>query len=362
MFAAPPPAEPNSARAVPERATQVPLQTAPRDPVDAKSDAEPMRLPDIQPRLAEISRKLLDNLKAPPEDQNLDVPRKTDKNVLSAFEEVSSPPQIFNTAYSFSLWLSGLKGLAEADKALQAEVLLKARPLLSKGKVLAVAEKGILTLMAADNMEILPVTIALAELAPTAQAATLAANLEKARAQDNIEGGRYFRLVEALNHLKALSEETPQAKKPELAGSQDMPLNPLTEPQAYVARMLRDAMRSKDPLDTLARLRRTTDEAKKLLNPHERFAFLGQLRSQAELLSSQFVPGLLEKAQESASKNDKSNVEKWINAALEFCEYAPKLKPMVVKSYEKARNTLSLISLLGQADEKTGQPPKPEQP
>jgi hypothetical protein len=219
--------------------------------------------------------------------------------------------------------------------------------------------------MAANNMEIPPLVIDLAKLTPSPRAKILATNLEKAQAQDKFEGGIYFRFIEAFNHLKTLSAEPPPEKKPDLTASQDIPFDPVRQPRAYLERMLRDAMRSTDPLDVLSRLSQTTDKATKLLRPQERYAFLGQLRSQAGILASQFLPGLLENVQEAASKNDKKQVKKWVDTALEFCEYAPRLKPLVAKAHEKANTTLSLFSLFGQVDEKTGQPlppPEPEEP
>jgi len=273
-----------------------------------------------------------------------------------SLNDLSATPQLHESAYGFYSWLAGLEGVSE--ETLKAGVLLGVEPLLSRGAVIITVDKGVLTALSMKDPSLAPIVLDLSELAarPSAQARALAGRVEKARAQDQAEGGLYFRVAAVLANLAASSAPETAKEPAPLTPAEDVPLDPVREPKAYLVRMLRDAMRAADPFETLAILRKARTEARLRLNYQDGSRFLEGLRSQAELRAAEFLPGMLASAQEAAGKNDKASVDKLLDAALEFCEYAPGWKNKVVAAHNQAHDTLALIAKYGLPDEKTGRP------
>ncbi|MEK7745227.1 MAG: hypothetical protein AAB576_01010, partial [Elusimicrobiota bacterium] len=189
--------------------------------------------------------------------------------------------------------------------------------------------------------------------------------LEKALARDKAEGA-FFNVAGLLSRLESgtvEADETDEAGRPtppaSVSPASEIPVDPVRRPKEYLARKLRDAMRSADPREALDILRETRAEARRRLNYQEGSRFLEQLRSQAELLARQFVPGLLEEAQGAAGEGKKALMKARLDAALEFVEYAPGWKEKVFEAYRRAQDTLNLIARYGLPDEKTGLPAAP---
>jgi hypothetical protein len=91
--------------------------------------------------------------------------------------------------------------------------------------------------------------------------------------------------------------------------------------------------------------------------------FLETLRAAAALLAGQSIPGLLEQAQRAAGDADAAGSGRFLDAALEFCEYAPQWKQRVVAARAAAGSTLEVLKRYGRPDEKTGLPvPAPGAP
>lgn len=287
--------------------------------------------------------------------------------VVPAFGDAGAQgaAQLVHNGYGFYSWIKDLPEVAGAPRpALAAARILEAgAPLLAKGPVIAMKGPGSLTLLAAEDATVQPVVVPLDAVEASPQAALLADKIELAASRDEAE--RTFTNTAALmNRLAEVLREAPPEieKPPSLAERGEMPIDPLRQPMEYVTRMLRDAMRSEDPYETLAILRRTRKEARSRLDYQRASKFLESLRSQAELRAHDFVPGLLTDAQRSAGDNDREAVDRIFDAALEFVEYAPGWKKRVNEARKRAYSTLDLLEEFGLVDPETGLPVKSEEP
>ncbi|MEK9145310.1 MAG: M3 family metallopeptidase, partial [Elusimicrobiota bacterium] len=284
---------------------------------------------------------------------------------LAAAESLANP-------YAFYRWLSGLPEYSDAGEPAKARALLAAAGLFRKGPVMALREPGSLTLLSVSDPGEPPVIVALpgkdggpmaAAYSPAEKA--LARRLEKALARDKTEG-TFFNVAGLLSKLGSgtvEADETDEAGRPKppasVSPASEIPVDPVSQPKEYLARKLRDAMRAADPRQALDILRETRAEARKRLNYQEGSRFLETLRSQAELLAKQFIPGLLEQAQGAAAEGKEALMKARLDAALEFVEYAPGWKEKVFEAYRRAQDTLDLIARYGLPDEKTGLPAAP---
>ena len=267
-----------------------------------------------------------------------------------------SAPEVhyFNAAYGFYSWLAAQPELPSARE--HAAVLLAALSLLESGPVIVTKEAASLSVLSAKNPSLPAASIAL-PAAVSPQAEFLAGKLESARARDRAEGGVRMRTAELLANLSAIARETaegPRVPAPD-EGAEALP-DRGREPRAYLDRLLRDAMRSGDPFETLALLITARQEARALLPFQEASRFLERLRGGAELLAGGAIPRLLKEARYAAGSNDAARTDRLLCAALEFCEYAPAWKPRVGAAGRDAAATLELLKRSGPLDEQTGQP------
>ncbi len=274
--------------------------------------------------------------------------------------------EMINGAYGFYSWLAGQPGVSGSPQAL-ANILLAALPALQKGPVIVMKDAASLTLLCADDASappiIIPLTDDILDKPSSPQANILVQRLEQSKDLDRSEGGVNMRVAGLMAKLAAIAAEAPAESKTEAkAPSEPLP-DPLRQPRAYMERLLRDAMRESDPLEALKMLSHARQEARRHLNYQEASRFLERLLGGAQLVARQFIPGLLEQAQNAAGDHDRTKADKLLNAALEFCEYSPGSKAAVVAAYQQAHNTLEILDHYGMIDEKTGLPlPAPEAP
>ncbi|MBI5211045.1 MAG: hypothetical protein HY927_13830 [Elusimicrobia bacterium] len=278
--------------------------------------------------------------------------------------------QSFASAYGLYRWVSALPQVAASPdpRLAAARLILDLKPLLDKGPVIIMKDAGALTALCADDPSVPPVVVSLAaadlasaEASP--RAAVLAGLLTAAALKDEADPGR-FHVAQVLNNLSNLPEPgvSGEGQKAKLEPVEDIPLDPVRQPQPYLERMLRDAMRSDTPDAALAILRQARDEAKRLLNYQDRSRFLARLRSHGELLAGQYLPGILDDMQLAAADNDKRGVESLLASALEFVVYAPGWEKRVLRARETAVNTMAVLDRFGPIDEKTGLPVPKEDP
>jgi hypothetical protein len=270
--------------------------------------------------------------------------------------------EMLNGAYGFYSWLSAQPEVAASPLA-QANILLAALPALQKGPVIVMKDAAALTVLHANDASAPPIVVPLSgdTLSKPAvpQAAVLARRLEAAKAQDRAEGGLRMRVAELMAALPAIAAQAPEAPKKD-AGKAAEPLpDPVRQPRAYMDRLLRDAARETDPFQTLQRLAFARTEARKRLNYQDGSRYLEGLLGTGGILAQQFIPGLLEQAQQAAGDHDRALADKLLKAALDFCEYAPAWKDRTVKAYEQAHNTLDVLDRYGPVDEATGLPLPP---
>ncbi|MFA6028660.1 MAG: M3 family metallopeptidase [Elusimicrobiota bacterium] len=278
--------------------------------------------------------------------------------------ETPEPPslaQYFESAYGFHSWLADRKALS-GKEALRAAVMIAAAPLFEKGALIVSLEKGVLTLMSAKDPMTAPAVLKLDAVKATPEAERLAARIAKAAAQDKAEGGMYFRVAEVLNNIASIVAQAPTPEKPPLTKEEDLPLDPARQPQEYLARKLRDAMRSEDPYAVLALLKETRTDARRVLDYGAGSKFLEGLQAQGALHAARFMPGLLAAAQEAAGRGDKAEVEKVFDAAKEYLEYAPGWYTKTAAAWEQAQTVLEVIAKYGPVDPATGLPVQPATP
>jgi hypothetical protein len=270
--------------------------------------------------------------------------------------------EMLNGAYGFYSWLSAQPEVAASPQA-QANVLLAALPALQKGPVIVMKDAAALTVLHAADASAPPIVVPLSgdmlSKPASPQAAVLARRLEAAKAQDRAEGGLRMRVAELMAALPAIAIAVPEAPKKD-AGKAAEPLpEPVRQPRAYMERLLRDAARETDPFQTLERLAFARTEARKRLNYQDGSRYLEGLLGTGGILAGQFIPGLLEQAQQAAGDHDRALADKLLKAALDFCEYAPAWKGRTVKAYEQAHNTLDVLDRYGPVDKATGLPLPP---
>lgn len=272
----------------------------------------------------------------------------------------------FQNGFGFYRWISELPEIASLTsrpELAKARALLAAAPLLELGAVIAMKDGASLTILSVKDPAAPPAVVSLAEVsadAATPRELMLERRLEEAVAADKAQR-TFVNVAGLLNKLPDIAREepAPAEEKPGIV-SGEMPLDPQRQPKEYVGRILRDAMRSDDPYETLEILQRARKEAKQRLNYQDRARFLGQLRGQAELRAGHFLPGLLESAQLAAADNDKDSVRTILDAAFEFTEYAPGWKERVQQAARTAHDTMDLLDRFGPIDEETGLPVQEE--
>lgn len=270
--------------------------------------------------------------------------------------------EMLNGAYGFYSWLSAQPEVAASPLA-QANILLAALPALQKGPVIVMKDAAALTVLHANDASAPPIVVPLSgdTLSKPAvpQAAVLARRLEAAKAQDRAEGGLRMRVAELMAGLPAIAAAAPEAPKEEPGKSVEPLPDPVRQPRAYMDRLLRDAARETDPFQTLQRLAFARTEARKRLNYQDGSRYLEGLLGTGGILARQFIPGLLEQAQQAAGDHDRALTDKLLKAALDFCEYAPTWKGRTIKAHEQAHNTLDVLDRYGPVDEATGLPLPP---
>lgn len=278
----------------------------------------------------------------------------------------------FRGAYGLYSWLSGMpevRAMGAGEPLALARILLKASPLLEVGPIIAMKEASGLTLMSFNDPGVPPVPVSLrAEDLGTdgasPQALLLARKITAARAVDKADA-TFVNMAELMNSLPAIAAATPEPEKkapPLYTPGAEMPIDPVRQPAEFVTRILRDAGRSGDPYEALALLKKAKSEAMARMNYQDASKLVEQAYRQGEFQARQFIPALLAEAQNAAADNDKAGVDKALDAALAFCEYAPKMKEKVAAAYYQAQNTLELLKRYGPMDEATGKPVERQAP
>jgi hypothetical protein len=267
--------------------------------------------------------------------------------------------EMINGAYGLYSWLGRQPELAGSPQAL-ANVLLAALPALQKGPLIAMKDAAGLTLLCANDASAAPIVVPLAgdvlSKPSSPQAGLLARRLEQAKALDRSEGGVHMRVAELMAQLPAIAIEAPEQPQAESKTPSEPLPDAVRQPRAYMERLMRDAMRQEDPFAALKMLAHARQEAHRRLNYQDASRFLESLLGGGQLLARQFIPGLLEQAQQAAGGHDRAKADRLLEAALDFCEYGPSWKQKVVKAYEEAQNTLEVLDRYGPIDESTGLP------
>lgn len=291
---------------------------------------------------------------------------------VPAFGAGAADAKDFRGAYGLYSWLSGMpevKALGADEPVALARILLKASPLLEQGPIIAMKDAAGLTFLSFNDPGVPPVSVGLRaedlgrDGAPP-QALLLSRRIAAARAADKADA-TFVNMAELMNSLPAIAAAAPEPEKksqPVFTPGAEMPVDPVRQPAEFVGRILRDAGRSSDPYEVLSLLKKAKAEAMARMNYQDASKLVAQSYRQGEFQARQLIPGLLEEAQLAASRNDAAGVDKALDAALAFCEYAPKMKDRVAAAYEQAHTTLEVLKRYGPMDEATGKPVVKEPP